>query len=172
MGHVFEQFPLQANCGEFLTAMPHLPDVSRARTVATQTASPRFIDGRVRPWISKRCYAKLIAMWDTPPRGYVYVMGPIDWWPGWSELDEAAAPQSPDDADARTHLERVRDHALEQFPGTGWEGDIIAGPLFAGLPPSAGSTSSDVLVAIKQMNNGMVFVWSPRELPWLDENRA
>jgi len=104
-------------------------------------------------------------------RGFVYQMGPIDWWPGWADLDEAVAQRGGDErtrAQARTELEGIRDHALHEFRDrTYWEGDIVTGPVFAGLPPGDGNSDGDVMVGVKQMNNGSVFVSSPYEPPWL-----
>jgi len=76
--------------------------------------------------------------------------------------------------DVRTQLaaeaERVCEHALEQFRSrTGWEGDVRDGPFIAGLPPAHKGSESDLMVAVKQEENGLVFVWSPHELTWLRE---
>lgn len=113
-------------------------------------------------------------MWDGPTRGFVYQMGPVDWWPGWSFLDETVAQHGGDaatQASVRVQLERIRENAYVQFRDrTYWEGEpetIEPGPVFAGLPPGDGDADGDVMFAIKQSNNGSVFVWSPYELPWL-----
>jgi len=110
-------------------------------------------------------------MWELLDQGFVYDMPPIDWWPAWSDLDQAVAQHGGDketQTRARTELERIRDHALREFRDrTSWEGDIIKGPVFAGIPPGDGNPDADVMVAIKQFNNGSVFVWSPYDLSWL-----
>jgi hypothetical protein len=118
------------------------------------------------------------------PDGYVYERGPIDWWWGWSPVSELKAqPEdvgstSPYDAEAPWHghrnmtLEAVVDHALARIRADGrWEGDISQGPYIAGLvPPNADSyAESEVIVGLKQSNNGTVYVWSPRLLAYLDE---
>jgi len=113
-------------------------------------------------------------MWDPTTDAFVYQLSPIDWWYGWSELDDVVAhieePTEGTRARVRAELERVRDHALNQFRRrTYWEGDITTGPRFAGLPPGDGNADGDVMVAIKQSNNGSVFVWSPYELPWISD---
>jgi hypothetical protein len=106
------------------------------------------------------------------PRGYVYVLSPIDFWTGWSGREIAL----PDDVEAsvqehlRARVDETLDHALEQFRRrTRWEGDIREGPYFAGLPPTDSQSESDLMVAVKQDNSGDVFVWSPHPLPHLDE---
>lgn len=110
-------------------------------------------------------------MWEDLESAFVYELPPVDWWYGWSQLDEAL-PQ--DNGDPKSHeriraeLKRIREHAFSEFrKRTLWEGDIVTGPVFAGLPPADGNPDCDVMVAIKQRNNGTVFVWSPYELPWL-----
>jgi hypothetical protein len=109
------------------------------------------------------------------PRGYVYVLSPIDFWIGWSDRDTAM----PDGVDAsareqlRAQLDEILDHALAQFRRrTRWEGDVRQGPYFAGLPPTDGQSDSDLMVAVKQDNHGDVFVWSPHPLPHLNEFRS
>jgi hypothetical protein len=96
------------------------------------------------------------------PDGFVYQRGPIDHWWGWmttQNLDEK--------------LQKVVDHALASFRADGrWEGDIIDGPYIAGILPSDADAyvESEVMVAVKQANNGMVYVWSPQALPHLEQS--
>jgi hypothetical protein len=98
------------------------------------------------------------------PRGFVYELSPIDEWMGWSEHEDVAA-------EYREELERTREHAVEQIRSrSGWEGDISRGPLYAGVPRD--DPWSAVMVAIKQSNNGRVFIWSPVDLPWLAKFRT
>lgn len=118
------------------------------------------------------------------PEGNVYERGYIDWWWGWSPVEALHAQPEEQDAEAHNpfeldppwygrrnrHLEAVVEHALAQIRADGrWEGDIAQGPYVAGLLPSDedGYGESEVMVALKQSNNGTVFVWSPRALPWL-----
>jgi hypothetical protein len=118
------------------------------------------------------------------PEGYVYERGPVDWWWGWSPVDDLKAQpeegeeMSPYDADAPWHgwrnaaLEALVDHALDQIQADGrWEGDISQGPYIAGLlaPNDDGYAESEVMVALKQSNNGTVYVWSPRRLLHLEQ---
>lgn len=94
------------------------------------------------------------------PQGFVYERGPIDHWWGWT------ASQDSDE-----HLQRVVDHALARFRADGrWEGDIADGPYIAGVLPSDSDAyvESEVVVALKQRNNGTVYVWSPQALPHLE----
>jgi hypothetical protein len=105
-----------------------------------------------------------------PPEGHVYVLPPIDYWTGWSTADDAVPATEYEQVKPQlvAQVKQTIDHALEQFRRrTGWEGDIREGPFVVGLPPIHGGSESDLLVAIKQDNNGMVFVWSPHELGYL-----
>jgi hypothetical protein len=106
------------------------------------------------------------------PQGYVYVLSPIDLWTGWSDRETVV----PNDVDAsvreqlRKQVDATLDGALEQFRRrTRWEGDVREGPYFAALPPTDSRPESDLMVAVKQDNNGDVFVWSPHPLPHLNE---
>ena len=105
------------------------------------------------------------------PEGFVYELPPIDWWTGWSTIEAAiqAYEGAAEKQKEKANLERIVRHAQNQFENrTMWEGDVIQGPFLGGLPPATGDPTSDVMVALKQMNNGMVFVWSPYELLWLE----
>ncbi len=107
------------------------------------------------------------------PDGYVYVLPPIDYWTGWRSSADAL-PEHEFEEEVRgqqaAEVERRCEHALEQFRArTGWEGDIREGPFVSGLPPLHGGSESDLMVAVKQDNNGLTFIWSPHELSWLAE---
>jgi len=117
-----------------------------------------------------------------PPEGYVYQRGPIDWWWGWSPVEDLKSqpdeePTSPYDVPGPWHgrrqeaLEAIVEHALGRIRADGrWEGDIIQGPYIAGLLSSDdGRAESEVMVALKQSNNGTVYVWSPQPLPHLED---
>jgi hypothetical protein len=109
---------------------------------------------------------------DTPG-GHVYVLGPIDWWPAWTSLDaplvEEFASES-DRAGQRQQLEALLEYAKARFREAGWEGDVRMGPFFAGLPTD--DVTGEVMVGLKQGNNGTTFIWSPYELPWLGNPQA
>jgi hypothetical protein len=103
-------------------------------------------------------------------RGYVYRLGPIDYWTAWSSpvptQDEGVGEIA--DPKTRAELERLLEHAKQQFrERSDWEGDIRQGPFFAGLPKD--DNTGDVIVGLKQDNNGTVYVWAPIELSWLRE---
>lgn len=95
---------------------------------------------------------------------YTYVMGPIDSWEGWMSPDELASSPyrevsawGPDDV-------RERLIAAEGAARTaGWEGDGSA--RFSMLPQD--NVTCEVVVAIKQGNNGTTFIMTPFEMPWL-----
>jgi hypothetical protein len=61
---------------------------------------------------------------------------------------------------------------LQQFYAAGWEGDIREGHFFAGLPVRPGEDPGEVIVGLKQDNNGTTFIWSPFELSWLADYEA
>lgn len=105
------------------------------------------------------------------PEGYVYEMGPnTDRWVGWMTPETAAAAGHDDpfaedwSSDVNEHVE----HAKEQFRArSSWEGDVREGPYVSGLMPKEPGNEFQLAVALKQDNNGWIFVWSPYELPWL-----
>jgi hypothetical protein len=105
----------------------------------------------------------------------LYCIAPIDWWDGWipefnylrglftdeyadNNRDRVAAYVS-----LRAKAERM---ALEAE----WEGDMSFGVFVSALPPDDCGGECPVLIAWKQSNNGTTFVYSPRPLPWLQEN--
>jgi len=70
-------------------------------------------------------------------------------------------------------IRAVVEHAKAQLrERTTWEGDVREGPYIAGLMPPAPGQEYTVAVALKQDNDGRTFVWSPFELPWLNEYEA
>ncbi|MGA9159887.1 MAG: hypothetical protein WB297_03330 [Actinomycetota bacterium] len=116
--------------------------------------------------------------------GYVYMRGPIEWWWGWSpvadlkaqreeEVDDVVIPSDgPWYGHRNRDVEAVVEHALRRVRADGrWEGDIAQGPYVAGLLPADddGYMESEVMVALKQSNNGTVFVWSPQRLAHLKQ---
>lgn len=113
-------------------------------------------------------------MWEERlPAGHVYELPPIDWWTAWTSFEEAGE-RVEDHAGSRERtrreLERTLEHALEQFRSrTTWEGDVTQGPYLAGLPPDDGNADGDVMVGLKQHNNGMTFIWSPHSLSWIGQ---
>jgi len=109
----------------------------------------------------------------------IYVTGPIDHWGGWSSIEDAllmtgeGGPRFPGD-DCRDQLHALLSSATMcairgRFVALGWEGDGIwrAGPL-----PNPLSCDSLLMFAVKQQNNGSVFLASPFALPWLGEPAA
>lgn len=106
------------------------------------------------------------------PDGSVYVIPPIAYWLGWA-TEETAVPRHEDDEvreSLRTQIEETLEHAISQIrERSGWDGDIDDGPYFGGLPPNHHGSESDVIVAIKQLENGNVFIWSPHRLQHLDQ---
>ena len=111
---------------------------------------------------------------------YVYRVSPIDWWLGWSKPSEilaafGEAPYFDDETGCLTALANLANEiatwigdALVAFKDAGWEGDIRQGPYLAPLPFAFDEGA--YMVALKQDNNGTTFIWSPVELPWLEEH--
>jgi hypothetical protein len=108
------------------------------------------------------------------PDGYVYDMGPnTDRWVGWqSPTDAAGQGKAGFQEDWQQDIDAVVEHAKEQFRArTGWEGDVREGPFIAGLMPPEDGKEFTFAVAIKQDNNGWIYVWSPYELGWLAQHQ-
>jgi len=108
------------------------------------------------------------------PDGFVYVTGPIDWWPAWTKVDTppvedygnyAGMTEAEHAASTLREREELLESAKEKFRAAGWEGDVTMGPYFAGLPTD--DETGRTMVGLKQSNNGTTFIWSPLELPWL-----
>ena len=106
---------------------------------------------------------------------HAYVTSPIDWWEPWNEYDPPeAAPSQPGSQDLFTdkhseaylqrHLFEMYSVAKGEFKRLGWEGD--GNWYYAGIP--AGTSGPDAILAVKQYNNGSVFVLSPVPLNWLE----
>ena len=101
---------------------------------------------------------------------YIYTLPPIDFWMGWTcfdmfvwQMTEDYSPWTPDEARAMLRTASLLVHRY-----TDWEMDrdvtdwhITALPLDEPEPAFA--------FAIKQANNGTVFVASQLELPWLSD---
>lgn len=99
-----------------------------------------------------------------PKRLYVYVLGPIDCWEGWSSHNEMASAANfavaywrPDDVKDR--FWQAHDTAL----AAGWEGD--GEPKLTVIPIR--DYFCELVFAFKQKNNGSTFIVSPVEMPWL-----
>lgn len=107
---------------------------------------------------------------------YAYSTGPIDWWEPWHyyEPPTTSPPTRQELRDTglsedggrflNSLLFEMYSVALEEFPKIAWEGD--GSWYYAGIP---GHTSGpEAILAVKQENNGTVFVLSPVPLAWLD----
>lgn len=108
------------------------------------------------------------------PAGYVYDMGPnTDRWVGWSTKDDVVSHGKASlDEDWTPYIDAAIEHATQQFRDrTGWEGDVREGPYLAGLMPHEEGEEFTFAVALKQDNNGWIYVWSPYELSWLGDHR-
>ena len=97
---------------------------------------------------------------------FTYVMGPIDCWEGWnSDNDIASAPYR--DV-AYWGPDTVREQLLaaeEAARSAGWEGD--GNPRITMLPID--ETHCEIVIALKQGNNGTTFIITPFEMPWLGQ---
>lgn len=101
---------------------------------------------------------------------HVYALGPIDWFDGWTPAVELLARLA--ESEYGTHsfellIVRLIEAARLFGRYTYWEGDGVW--WVAGLPTVVDDGWSEYLLAVKQSNNGSVFVWSPVLLPWLSE---
>lgn len=114
-------------------------------------------------------------------RGHTYWLAPIDWWYGWMTpgglVDHAWFVNGlltiEDCERLEAEIGSIVDHALAEMRRAGWEGDVQEGPFVAALPVDLDNCGPmDFLVAVKQENNGSVFIWSPVALPWLSEEKV
>jgi hypothetical protein len=108
---------------------------------------------------------------------FVYGVEPIDVWLGWSDEAQFRASVErwcpPQGRSAMwAFYEAFRDKAMELARGLGWQGDIRDGPFIAGMPTFEIRHTSLFLVAWKQDDDGLTFVASPVELPWLAYNET
>jgi hypothetical protein len=91
----------------------------------------------------------------------------------WTTIDAPSVEvygNREDAARQRRSREQLLENAKEQFRRAGWEGDVRMGPFFAGLPTN--DETGEVMVGLKQNNNGTTFIWSPFELTWLADRKA
>lgn len=110
---------------------------------------------------------------------WVYECGPIDWWNGWQEINDLLGVRTEDedndededlDEDERAWRDEVhRDYQIAQDlfrRYTSWEED---GWWHASGLPDPAQTESRCMVAVKQNNNGSVYICSPFPLVWLEK---
>ncbi len=108
---------------------------------------------------------------------FVYGVEPIDAWLGWSDEAQFRASVDkwcyPERRDAIWALyEAFRDRAQIIARDLGWQGDIREGPFIAGVPTFEIRNTSLFMVAWKQDDDGLTFIASPVQLPWLVFNKA
>lgn len=102
------------------------------------------------------------------PKGFVYALGPIDWWLGWCPFTTLIRAFESDPVSL--DLDRVFNLVVTAawgFTRAGWEGD--GRWYLSAVPNDEGGPECDLLLAVKQSNNGSTFVFSEHELPWLRE---
>jgi hypothetical protein len=92
---------------------------------------------------------------------YVYSVGPIDNWFGWSKLRSFKSGLHYDANEFHWFWAAAQKAARE----CGWEGDIREGPYIAAIP---GDSQQRIIISWKQANNGTTFVISPVMLRWLE----
>ena len=97
---------------------------------------------------------------------YIYCTGPIDDWIGWTELHQLRGTAQ------RAEALQLRKSVMPIFRANGWEGD--GDWYISGLPPCEKwfNPASQLLIAVKQSNNGTVFIASPYKLPWIKSYRV
>ena len=100
---------------------------------------------------------------------YTYALGPIDFWEGWSSADEMMSAPYHDVSHWGPDNVRKRVWAAEDAArAAGWEGD--GQPRISMIPTD--DVVCEIIVAIKQSNNGTTFIVSPVEMPWLGKFRS
>jgi hypothetical protein len=114
-------------------------------------------------------------------RLYVYYVGIIDFWGGWSSLKNVVVHGYNDyeyewpnviEILANWELAKLMARKLD----VAWEGDIRpgCGPFIAPLPvgQDGGGASLEYMIGWKQDNNGCTYIASTMPLPWLEEYDA
>lgn len=101
---------------------------------------------------------------------FVYATGPIDDWAGWQKPEDvfrvsALMQRRPGFRDPAEWL-RTWVLAREGARKLGWEGDCHQGP-FVSVLPNPGNMDSELIIGWKQSNNGVTFIASRFELPWV-----
>ena len=96
---------------------------------------------------------------------YTYALGPIDYWEGWwSSVEDMMTAPYHDVAYWGPDTVRERVWAAEDAArAAGWEGD---GKARVTVIPMQ-DVVCEIVIAIKQANNGTTFIVSPVEMPWL-----
>jgi len=104
---------------------------------------------------------------------YVYAVGPIDHWPGWmtgKQLRRALRREFLDEKAKCRHAVWLMEGLFRKaFVTAGWEGD---GSVCYTVLPRPDFCDTIVVGAVKQGNNGSVFVASQVPLLFLDEEPA
>lgn len=100
---------------------------------------------------------------------FLYETGPIDFWGGWTPIDEHLGTLDWYERDQRAHLFHFMFEALSfARDHSNWEGDIRQMHV-SGLPPPHGDPTCALMIGWKQSNNGTSFIASEMELGWLAE---
>jgi len=102
-------------------------------------------------------------MWNDELRMYVYGLYAIDYWDGWTDLNEVRRNPSEYGFD---DLDGTLANVAKAARAAGWEGD---GPWrCAPLPLHDSGGRCDWMFAVKQSNNGTTWIVSPFPLTWLN----
>ncbi len=128
----------------------------------------------VRRLDSARCvHAHELAKLGTMSNWYAHELGIFDHWSGWTVYD----PTRPDSVDRTSGedssiaddpgfledlLRQMHKEAVERFKGLGWEGD---GRWYYSGFITGRTAGPELLLAVKQANNGTVYVLAPIALP-------
>ena len=109
---------------------------------------------------------------------FVYTTEIIDWWNGWQTpeqfmdgLAHISDPYTPSGSrQFWQNWNRLWARACHGASKLGFEGDIIAGPYVTVLPPEQDGHCGlpPIVIGWKQSNNGMTFIASEIEIPWLN----
>ncbi|WP_341020752.1 hypothetical protein [Brevundimonas diminuta] len=108
---------------------------------------------------------------------HVYAAAPIDFWQGWQHTSTAVT-LARDENGLPPDLKINRDDFAPFFQTVkelahelGWEGDMSQGP-FVSMLPDIKSGGGYLVAAFKQSNNGVTFIGSQVELPYLRADGA
>lgn len=95
-------------------------------------------------------------------KSWLYTLGPIDYWQGWTKLEVGPKFKSK----PRWYADMVRRAGEVFLLKSHWEGD---GSWYMSALPDPDCSDSALILAVKQSNNGSVFVLSQMELSYLEK---
>jgi hypothetical protein len=103
---------------------------------------------------------------------YFYSTGPIDEWVGWHGLDHVSHDRPEENPwvpglPSLPWLRHLIPLIAAEFKRDGWEGD---GSWYLTALPDPDNFTSRIVIAVKQSNNGQVFMASQMGMDWFKDS--